>query len=100
MANGKVKILIACGSGVCTSTVAETAVKDILKRNGIDASIDKCSLNEIKGKQAAVDLILTTSNYKKPLDKPCVSVFGLISGINKDKVEENIVEECKKILEK
>lgn len=98
MSMSKIKILIACGSGVCTSTVAETAVKEILKKNNIQGSIMKSSLNEIKTKEPLVDLILTTSNYKKPTTKPVVSVFGLISGINKDKVEQQIVDACKEIM--
>ena len=49
-------------------------------------------------KQNDVDLILTTTNYRKPLEKPCISVFGLISGINEGKIKQSIIDECHKIL--
>lgn len=97
MAN-PVRILIACGSGVATSTVAQEAVKKIVADAGINAKIFKSTMNEIEGKQNDVDLILVTTNYRKPVSKPVISVFGLISGINKDKIAANIVEACQKIL--
>ena len=58
----------------------------------------KGSMSEIPLKQNDVDLILTTTNYRKPLEKPCISVFGLISGINEGKIKQSIIDECHKIL--
>ncbi len=55
----KLKVLVACGSGVATSTIAE-----------------------VPDKQANVDVVFTTANYRKPPDKPHLSVFGLVSGVN------------------
>ena len=85
MAN-EVKILVACGSGVATSTVAQEAVKKILAEANIPGKIFKSSI------------ILTTTNYRKPVEKPCISVFGLISGINEGKIKQSIIDECLKIL--
>lgn len=94
----EVKILIACGSGIATSTVAQEKVKEILKGANIPAKIFKSNLNEVAGKQDSVDIIMVTSNYKKPLRKPCLSVFGLISGINEAKIANDIVDLCKKVI--
>ena len=93
------KVLIACGSGVATSTVAKEAVEKIAKEAGISIQTTKGSLGEIQVKQNDVDLILTTANYKKPLEKPQMSVFGLISGVNEDKVKKELVELMKKLSE-
>lgn len=97
MANS-VRILVACGSGVATSTIAQEAVKKITAEAGINATIYKSTMNEIEGRQNDVDLILVTTNYKKPLTKPCLSVFGLISGINKDKIANDILDACRKVI--
>lgn len=94
-----VRILVACGSGVATSTVAQENVKDILKEVGIPFKISTSTFNEIPSRQDNVDLILVTSKYNDALDKPIISVFGLISGINRKKIEEQIINECNKILE-
>ncbi|PMX30583.1 PTS galactitol transporter subunit IIB, partial [Pseudomonas sp. FW301-21B01] len=36
--------------------------------------------------------------YGKPLNKPVIQVFGLISGINEDAVAEEIISTCRDIL--
>ncbi|WP_249029001.1 PTS sugar transporter subunit IIB [Tannockella kyphosi] len=87
-----ITILVACGSGIATSTIAQEAVKVLVKKAGIEAKIVKSNLSEIPGKQDSVDVILTTSNYRKPLEKPCMSVFGLISGVNKEATEKKITD--------
>lgn len=93
----EVKILVACGSGVATSTVAQEAVKEICARHNIPCKIIKGTMSEIPTKQEVVDIICVTTKYNNPVKKPCLSVFGLISGINKDKIEEDLVELCKEV---
>lgn len=93
----EVKILVACGSGVATSTVAMEAARNIVAEAGINAKLYKCTLGEIEGKQDEVDLILVTTNYKEPLKKPCISVFSLITGVNKEKTAADIIAACRKI---
>ena len=70
------QIVVACGSGVATSTVAQEAVKKILAEANIPGKIFKSSISEIPLKQNDVDLILTTTNYRKPVEKPCISVLA------------------------
>lgn len=94
----ELQIVVACGSGVATSTVAMEIVKGILKEAGLPAKLYKCSLGELESKQAGMDLILTTSNYKKKLAVPVISVFGLISGVNADQVKGKLLETCHEIL--
>ena len=86
----KINILVACGSGVATSTIAQEAVKTIARNAGVDVNIIKATLAEVSEKQKDVDIVLTTANYRKPLDKPYMSVFGLISGVNKAAVETKL----------
>ena len=43
---------------------------------------------------------MTTSNFRGHIDKPLIKVFGLISGIGKDKVAKEIVQTCKEVLAK
>ena len=92
-----IKGLVACGSGIATSTVAQQAVKKILADAGIEAEISKGNLTEIPQRQNSVDIIFTTSNYNQPTKVPCIKVFGLISGIGKDKIKEEIIAACKEI---
>lgn len=92
-------ILVACGSGVATSTVAQEAVKQICSEAGIPVKIVKSTMSEIQSKQDDVDLIMVTTNYRKPVKKPLIKVFGLISGIGEDKIKEEIVTACRALLD-
>lgn len=96
----QINIIVACGSGVATSTVAVDAVKKILESAAIPAKISKCTLGELEGKQQDFDLALTTANYKKTLTIPHLSVFGLISGVNVDLVKIKLVQLCQEIISK
>ena len=93
----ELKILVACGSGVATSTVAQEAVKKICKDAGIPAKIIKSTMTEIPAKQADVDIVMVTTNYRQKLEKPLIKVFGLISGINEDKIRDEIIETCHRL---
>lgn len=64
---------------------------------GIEADISKGNITEIPVKQNTVDIIFTTSNYTQPTKVPVIKVFGLISGIGKDKIKDEIVAACLEI---
>lgn len=93
-----VRILIACGSGIATSTVAQERVKDILSKADIPATISKGTVGQIQTLQDSVDIVLVTTRYNKPTTKPVISVFGLISGINEEKTVADVVAACRKVL--
>lgn len=92
-----ITILVACGSGVATSTIAQEAVKEIAQKAGVKAKIIKGTIAEVPAKQKDVDLVLTTANYRQPLDKPYMSVFGLVSGVNKAGTEKKLEELLKQV---
>jgi PTS system galactitol-specific IIB component len=99
MSKSKVRILVACGSGVATSTVAKNAVSEIAAKNNIPVEIIKCTIAEVPSRQADVDVVLTTANYRRPLDKPYMSVFGLISGVGAAQAEKKLTALLKQVYE-
>lgn len=92
-------VLVACGSGVATSTVAQEAVKKICKEEGIPVKIVKSTMTEIPSKQDDVDVIMVTTNYRRPVTKPLIKVFGLISGIGEDEIKEEIINTLRELLD-
>lgn len=88
----KVRILVVCGSGMCTSTIAEEEVKKICKAEGIDFHITKSNMREIPLRIEENDIVLVTNNYKGKLEKPCLGISGLISGVNEDKLRIELVK--------
>lgn len=99
MAKAKVKVLVACGSGVATSTIAQEAIKEIAQEAGVPIEIYKGTIAEVPSKQNTVDVVFTTANYRKPLDKPYLSVFGLIAGINTEKTKKDVADLLLKVRE-
>lgn len=98
MAKSKVRVLVACGSGVATSTVAKNAVQELADKAGIPIQIYKSTIAEVPAKQGDVDVVLTTANYRKKLDKPYMSVFPLISGVGADNCGKKLTDLLTKVL--
>lgn len=92
----KIKILIACGSGIATSTIAADAVKEICQDLKVPFEIVKCSMTEIASFEKSVDIIFTTNNYTGKTHIPHMSLTGFITGINEEALKEKV---GKKILD-
>lgn len=95
----EVKVLVACGSGVATSTIAQEEIKEIAKTAGVKIRLMKGTIAEVPTKQKDVDVVFTTANYRNPLEKPHLSVFGLVSGLNKEATKKKVAELLQKISE-
>lgn len=89
-----VTVLIACGSGIATSTIAADEVQEAAKDAGVRIRIRKGSVAEIPTLIGAVDIVLTTMPYKKNLAKPYLCVKAFLTGDH----EEETKEELKKLL--
>lgn len=94
----KIKVLVACGSGIATSTVAQEKIKEILSEAGIHAEITKGTIGQIPSLAEGVDVVMTTTRYTRNIGKPVIQVFGLISGINESSLIEQIISKCQQIL--
>lgn len=81
----KITILVACGSGVATSTLAADEVKSVCEEYGItNYSIAKSSMQELQSAKESADVVLTTSVYRGEMDKPYLSVSAFVTGINEE----------------
>lgn len=89
-----VTVLVACGSGIATSTIAADEVRLVAKDAGVRIQIRKGSVAEIPALTGTVDLILTTMPYKKKLGKPSLCVQPFLTGVH----EEETREQLKKLL--
>lgn len=88
------KIIVACGSGVATSTVALQKLKTGLEKRGkLDkVSFSQTSLTELPSLVEGHDLIVTTAQGGTNLGLPVVSGLGLITGMGVEKVIDEVVE--------
>lgn len=90
MAKPIVDILIACGSGIATSTIAADTVMEVASAAKVRVKIIKGTFGEITSLQKHVDIVLTTMNYSKPLAKPYLCVQSFISGMDEDITKERL----------
>ncbi|ONI44249.1 PTS galactitol transporter subunit IIB [Candidatus Epulonipiscioides gigas] len=88
----KVKVIVACGGAVATSTVAAHKVVELGKKNGIDIDICQIRISEIESNLTGAKLIVTTSNVKRDYGIPLVKGMPFISGIGVEKTEKAILD--------
>lgn len=92
-----IRILIACGSGIATSSIAADVVEEIARKENIRVDIIKGTIPQIQAKQYEVDLVLTTARYQKPVDKPFLCVMGFVSGVGEEEQRAQLSEMLRKI---
>ncbi len=102
MSNYTLKILAVCGSGVVSSSMIVTRIKDILADNGIKKikafELTPAMLKSHLERDAA-DLIVSTTRITEDLGIPVINAVPLFSGIGEDKFIEQLVSTAKQILQ-
>ena len=88
----KKKIMVACGTGIATSTVVVNKMGNLLKEKGINVDIQQCKVSELPYKTDKVDLIVTTTAYTSKNNIPVVVAVSFLTGIGVDKDVEKIIE--------
>lgn len=87
----KKRVLVACGTGIATSTVVTLKIQEALKAHNIDADVIQCKVSEVPMKVDGADLVVTTTEYKN--DKvPVIRGLSFLTGIGMEKDLEKIVE--------
>ena len=85
------KVLVACGTGIATSTVVCVKIKDALKQAGVQAEVVQCKVAEISSKIDGASLVVTTTSYTHPT-VPVIRAISFLTGIGMDKDLQKIVE--------
>ncbi|AND79999.1 MULTISPECIES: PTS sugar transporter subunit IIB [Streptococcus] len=93
----KVRVLVACGAGIATSTVVMKKIEDLFARNHIDAQITQIKIAEAVSKQDSNDMLITTTMLPTEYKIPAIKAMAFLTGIGQDKVEAQILEEAAKI---
>ncbi|GEK63079.1 PTS sugar transporter subunit IIB [Lactiplantibacillus argentoratensis] len=89
------KILVACGSGIATSTVARNKLEEDLQDRGVNMSqisMNQTSIPQIPSMASEYDLIVTTARYKEDVGVPIINGLSFLTGIGEDAAVDKIVE--------
>lgn len=85
------KILVACGTGMATSTMIAERVKEFLQTEGIAVSTTQCILNEVRDKADNFDLVITSMKIETDFKTPCLVGTPFLIGIGEDVLKEKIL---------
>ncbi|MBY4797755.1 PTS sugar transporter subunit IIB [Collinsella sp. AGMB00827] len=87
------KILLACGSGICTSTAVNKKVEEMLNSKGFAGQfeITQCKVSEAPAKSANYDFLIATTMAPAGLKCPYVNGIPYLTGVGVDAAEQEIV---------
>lgn len=91
------RILVACGSGIATSTVIATRVKELCEANGYTVNVQQVKITEVEGLAADFDLIVASTRVPDTVKTPNVFAINYLTGINKEGVDAEVLAELKKL---
>jgi PTS system galactitol-specific IIB component len=86
----KKTVLVACGTGVATSTVVAVAIEETMKERGIPVVIRQCKATEVRSLIGDVDLVVATTPVPNDLGKPVVKGLSFLTGIGKAQTLDEI----------
>ena len=85
------KVIIACGSGVATSTLIASKVGEVLEKHGIQARVVQCSVNEVDGHVDGADLVVTSvGRLEVKGDVPIVLGLSYLTGMGTEATDAEI----------
>lgn len=87
-------ILLACGSGIVTSTAVRTKIEKILDDNGYKGKykITQCKVSEAPAKSSSYDFLIATTMAPQNLQCPYVPGVSFLTGINTQPSIDMILE--------
>lgn len=84
------RVLIICGTGIATSTVVASKVRDHLQEVGIQASVDQGKVMDLLRGDIEADLIVATTDVPDTVKVPVVRAIALLTGFGEDEVYRQI----------
>ena len=90
----KKKVLVACGTGIATSTVVTIKIQEALAKNNIDADVIQCKVSELALRANEADLVVTTTEYSNP-KVPVIRGLSFLTGIGMEDDLKKIVNTLK-----
>lgn len=87
------KIFVACGTGVCTSTIASDKILKAfkVKRPDVNLEITQGKVTEVEGIAANYDLIVSTAQCPENLKTPVVKGLPFLTGMGMDDAIDEMI---------
>lgn len=85
------RIIVACGSGIATSTMISSHLSELLDQHHISYELIQCSLQEIDSYVDDADLIVTSMDLQKNFSIPKVTAISFLTSIGAEETEKEIL---------
>ena len=88
------KIVLACGSGIATSTAVSRKVTALLDEHGFAGGYEivQCAISEAADACADADVLVATTVAPGGLACPYVSGVPFLTGVGRDAAERSLLE--------
>ncbi|MDR2156877.1 MAG: PTS sorbitol IIB subunit [Clostridiales Family XIII bacterium] len=95
-----IKIVVACGGGIFTTTLVTDQIKEILKKAKIAHKVTPAKLTEVASISDA-DLIVVTGKFgtdtKNVANIPIIAGIALVTGVGKEEFADDLVKKVKEL---
>lgn len=85
------KVLVACASGIATSTLIVNKLSKLFRDQGVKVEIVQCSYGEVNSYVKNVDLIVTTQKFPVDFKKPTLIGFAYLTGMGEAELNGEIM---------
>ena len=86
------KIVVACGTGMATSTIISEKLRAFLDQTDIRYTITQCILSEISSHSKNASLIVTSMKIDEEFEAPVVLGIPFLIGINEEQARNKVLE--------
>ncbi len=86
------RVVVACGTGMATSTMMAEKVRNLLDKNHIDYTLSQCQLSELDSYKGNADLFVTAMKITTDYGVPVVVGTAFLAGIGEKAAEEKIIK--------
>lgn len=85
------KVIVACGTGMATSSIISEKVREILDKNDIQYTLSQVQLSELEMYKGA-DLFITSMKLQEDYGLPVVVGTPFLIGIGEDEAGQKILD--------
>ncbi len=85
------KVFVICGTGVATSTIVASAIREHCLYHGIDVDVSQGKVMDLLSGNPAVDVIVSTTEVPKSITVPVVPGMPFLTGIGRDQALDDVV---------
>ena len=85
------KVLVICGTGVATSTMVATTVKDRCAAAGIEVSVSQGKVMDLLSGDPDADVIVATTSVPESVTVPVVAGLPFLTGMGVDAAMDEVI---------